>query len=776
MKTGTTSITTPAFVIGTGANRAAMIMLTMNKTTATNITAKLGGVTGTLVPGTDTGKTASVRTMIFQVINPPSGSQTAVVSWTTSMKGDVGVITVSGADQTTPVVNGTFAAASSSAAATSIAIASNPGDLTASVGYTANTWKSPYTNQALKWGIDSSEAGGDIGPGTGTTTHTWTDNATAKAHAVSGANFKAVGSSAEDFTLGATPPSQTVTQGAGTSYPVTITPSGGFNGSVTLSVSGLPTGATGTFTTNPATSTSTLNITTLATTPTGTSTLTITGVSGGLTHTTTVSLVVNASADFTVGATPPSQTVTQGAGTSYPVTITPSGGFNGSVTLSVSGLPTGATGTFTTNPATSTSTLNITTLATTPTGTSTLTITGVSGGLTHTTTVSLVVNASADFTVGATPPSQTVTQGAGTSYPVTITPSGGFNGSVTLSVSGLPTGATGTFTTNPATSTSTLNITTLATTPTGTSTLTITGVSGGLTHTTTVSLVVNASADFTVGATPPSQTVTQGAGTSYPVTITPSGGFNGSVTLSVTGLPTGATGTFTTNPATSTSTLNITTLATTPTGTSTLTITGVSGSLTHTATVTLVVNASADFTVGATPPSQTVTQGAGTSYPVTITPSGGFNGSVTLSVSGLPTGATGTFTTNPATSTSTLNITTLATTPIGTSTLTITGVSGGLTHTTTVSLVVNASADFTVGATPPSQTVTQGAGTSYPVTITPSGGFNGSVTLSVSGLPTGATGTFTTNPATSTSTLNITTLATTPTGTSTLTITGVSGG
>jgi hypothetical protein len=169
-----------------------MIMVAMSANTATNITANLGGVTATLVPGTDSGTTAAIRTMIFRVINPPSGAQTAQVSWTGSMNADVGVITVSGADQTTPVINGTFAASNNNLTATqSVAITSNAGDLTASIGFTADSWKSPYTNQTLKWGVDSAEVGGDIGPGTGTTTHTWTDTYAFQALSVSGANFKA---------------------------------------------------------------------------------------------------------------------------------------------------------------------------------------------------------------------------------------------------------------------------------------------------------------------------------------------------------------------------------------------------------------------------------------------------------------------------------------------------------------------------------------------------------------------------------------------------------
>jgi len=88
-----------------------------------------------------------------------------------------------------------------------------------------------------------------------------------------------------------------------------------------------------------------------------------------------------------------------------------------------------------------------------------------------------------------------------------------------------------------------------------------------------------------------------------------------------------------------------------------------------------------------------VSAGNATSYTATVTPNGGFTGNVTMSVSGLPTGATGTFTPNPVDITSgaqnsTLNVTTSATTPAGTYTLTITGTSGTLTSSANVSLVV----------------------------------------------------------------------------------------
>jgi subtilase family serine protease len=196
-----------------------------------------------------------------------------------------------------------------------------------------------------------------------------------------------------EFSLSASPSSQTLTQGGNTSYSVSITPSGGFSSSVDLSVSGLPGGASGSFNPDPATTSATLNVTTSSSTPAGSYTLTITGTSGSLAHTTTVTLDVQAAqtGDFSLSAAPSSATVQRGNSTSYAVSITPSGGFDGQVQLSVSGLPRAAHASFSPDPATSSSTLTVTTKRSTPTGTSTLTITGTSGGLTRQTSVTLVV-------------------------------------------------------------------------------------------------------------------------------------------------------------------------------------------------------------------------------------------------------------------------------------------------------------------------------------------------------------------------------------------------
>jgi outer membrane protein assembly factor BamB len=89
-----------------------------------------------------------------------------------------------------------------------------------------------------------------------------------------------------DFSLSASPGSQSVVAGNSITYTVTVTPTGGFTAPVALSVTGLPSGATASF------SGSTLTIATSRNAKNGNSTLTITGTGGGKTHSTTVTLQI----------------------------------------------------------------------------------------------------------------------------------------------------------------------------------------------------------------------------------------------------------------------------------------------------------------------------------------------------------------------------------------------------------------------------------------------------------------------------------------------------
>jgi N-acetylmuramoyl-L-alanine amidase len=95
--------------------------------------------------------------------------------------------------------------------------------------------------------------------------------------------------------------------------------------------------------------------------------------------------------------------------------------------------------------------------------------------------------------------------------------------------------------------------------------------------------------DFSLSVSPTSRTVTRGNSTTYTVAINRSGGFAAQVSLSVTGLPAGATSTFSPNPAAGSSTLSVRTSSSTPRGTYALTVSGTNGSLTRTAAMSLQV-------------------------------------------------------------------------------------------------------------------------------------------------------------------------------------------
>jgi uncharacterized membrane protein len=204
-------------------------------------------------------------------------------------------------------------------------------------------------------------------------------------------------------------------------------------------------------------------------------------------------------------------------------------------------------------------------------------------------TVTLVVP---DFTLTASPASRSTVAGTATTYTVSVGALNGFAGTVGLALSGLPAG-TSSFT--PASisgkGTAQLTVTPAASLAAGSYPLTVTGTSGAIVHTARVTLVVTVPADFGLSVSPAAATVTAGQNVAYTVTLTAKGGFAGSVSLSVSGVPSLATASFAPNPlsAPGTSVLTVRTNRSTPHGTFTLIVTGRSGTLSHTATATCTV-------------------------------------------------------------------------------------------------------------------------------------------------------------------------------------------
>ena len=275
-------------------------------------------------------------------------------------------------------------------------------------------------------------------------------------------------------------------------------------------------------------------------------------------------LVYGLLSDFSLSVAPASAIVVGGQSGTSTVTVTATHGFNSAVTLTcaAASLPADAScalvpGSVTPGSSSVSSTLTISTSAATPIGTSNVTITGTSGSLSHDTSVSLTVNPilpSPDFTIVASSlwPAM-VPPGGSTTSTITVAPLNSFNGAVSLScnsvspvVSPAPTCVFVPSSIASGSGTSTLTVSTSATTPPGAFTLTIVG-SGSLNHSTTLSLTVAAApvADFTLAASTlwPVSFAAGGSAAST-ITIAPVNGFKGTVSLacnaiapSVTPLP-----------------------------------------------------------------------------------------------------------------------------------------------------------------------------------------------------------------------------------------------
>jgi subtilisin family serine protease len=405
-----------------------------------------------------------------------------------------------------------------------------------------------------------------------------------------------------DFAVAASPQSVTAAAGTAAAFDVAVTSRNGFAGDVTLSLSGL-TAAQGSWSFEPAlipgaSGSSGLTVTTPAGLTPGTYPLTITGTSGNASHSAAVTLVVPAPPDFTLAASPAAASTFPGGAVAYTVSVGSVSGFTGDVSLSLTGLSS-AQASWTFAPATvaggsGTAQLSLTAAAGLTPATYALTITGTSGSHAHSASLSLVVKAPPDFTLAATPATASTQAGGLATYTVSIGAKNGFASTVSFSLSGLTTGqATWSF--GPPTvtksGTSSLKVTTAASLAPGSYPLTIKGVSGSLSHTAPVTLVVAVPRDFSIALSPASVTVTGGANATYTVSIGAAGGFTGNVSLAATGLPSGATATFSASSvaAPGSSALTVRTTGTTAKGTFTLRVTGTSGTLSHSATATLVV-------------------------------------------------------------------------------------------------------------------------------------------------------------------------------------------
>ncbi len=161
------------------------------------------------------------------------------------------------------------------------------------------------------------------------------------------------------------------------------------------------------------------------------------------------------------------------------------------------------------------------------------------------------------------------------------------------------------------------------------------------------------------------------------------------------------------------------------------------------------------FQISLSPGSLQVTQGGTGSVQVTVTRTGGFEGNVALSASGLPQGASATFSAQSllaGVDQSQLQIS-AGQAGAGTYTITVTAQGGGITRTATLTLTIQegggngGEGGLGLTANPSQLSIQQGGSQEVTIGIQRVAPFAGPVTLSLSGAPAGVTGSFAPNPA-----------------------------
>ncbi len=446
------------------------------------------------------------------------------------------------------------------------------------------------------------------------------------------------------------------------------------------------------------------------------------GASGPVNDTASVYILVT-EPGFALETNPMDLTILAGLSGSSSIKVSSLKGFSGTVDLTADSFdlvasvsPTSVT----VGPGTpGTATLDVSVPAGTSPGSYFVGVSGSSGSVFNGTSV-LVTVPGPDFNMTANPETLTIAAGSAGSSTISLISVYDFSGDVSLSLLCAP-GVSATIappTVHLAaggTGSSKLDVSVSSYTPAGLYYVFVNGTSGSRTHFALVPVSVTSvsTPDFSLVGSVSSLTVVQGSSGTATYTLTSLNGFSGLVTLTANaGSVAGLDASFSRNTVplssggTGTSTLTISTTGATPVGTHHVAVTGNSGSLSHTTFLDISVTPvpTPDFTISASPtikgPLDPGAHGTGT---ISISSLNSFIGTIDLTAApspGLsailsPTSVTG------GSGTSTLDVTA----PIaGTYTVTVTGTSGALAHTTAV-ITVNV-VDFTITASSPNPVAT----------------------------------------------------------------------
>src|SRR3990172_5416930 len=412
---------------------------------------------------------------------------------------------------------------------------------------------------------------------------------------------------------------------------------------------------------------------------------------------------------FRITSSPSSLRVVQGFSNTSTIIVTSVNDFAGVVDLSATVSPSGPIPTLnrTALPISSngvqTLALNVSASGSTPVGTYNVDVTGTSDSVTATRTVATLV-VPPDFDISANPTRLVIQLGSAKNSTITLSSLDSFSGDEALSSNTPPAGMIATLTTASVTLTSggransTLDV---SISPTfaqpGTYMVNVTGTSGPRMHTTTVTVV--AGPDFDVSASPTALSLNPGSSDTSTITLTSLNNFTGTVNLSGSVPSDGPIFSITSSSVslpeggTAAAMLRVNASATIVASNYTVTVYAASGLLNHSSPVSVSVR---DFGLTVSIANLTVQQGAPATVTLSLRSLNGFAGVVSL-----------TTTASSSDLSLLLNVTTItfddsgiefavltinvASVLAGTYTVSITGTSGSLSRTVSLSITVQPS-------------------------------------------------------------------------------------
>jgi subtilase family serine protease len=314
-----------------------------------------------------------------------------------------------------------------------------------------------------------------------------------------------------DFVLTPSASQGTLLAGKTATFTLSVAESGTARNKVSLTATA-PTGVTGSI--SPASilpgTTATVTVTAASTIATGAKNIVITGTDTTGTQTTTYALTVTPLPTLTLNTASTSIAVVQGASSAVGLTAVIGGSFRGSISYSVSGLPTGVTAKWSANPmtppasvSTNSETLTLTASSTSVAASYTVVVTVAGDGLTASKNVTLQVKTAPGVLLTVSPQAISTPSLSTATVTLTATPVGGAvlasgaTGSTISFASGLPKGFTASWGAPGVTSAGgvvrTLTLTGSTSAIAGTSTLSLAGTfiaKTGIVYKTSVNLPV----------------------------------------------------------------------------------------------------------------------------------------------------------------------------------------------------------------------------------------------------------------------------------------------